>query len=823
MINEATIDWYGPNNLIPLRKDQNTPLHKGWREVIYSKEVLANFAATGHPLGYRVPGDELIIDVDPRNGGHLSVPKLISELNASAGLGLINLGQLFVTVNTGGGGQHYYTKVNPGFKCRNELKGRWDGIEFKGFGRYVAIAGSTHPKTGLKYTFAPGCATQKSLLPHWLADQIQRPVGEVNSQNNQNAATITPSQLGDILSQLPIEDFRGEYNWYPMMCACHDATEGHPEARRLFLEWSESDPAYRGFWGANESRWDSLTWKEENITVATLISVMKEYGVKTFAAPPTEHDLEMLGELPAAPTQERRDDTENNIAEALGCLNGESTASDIDRVLELIKDQPTLKMEEYLLDISSKSGKEIRLLRKALNEIRKTTVSAATDNMVVAIAEHIYKHEYKGCRILHAANQQFWTYDGIKWGEIAQNLIEQKVYTYTRDLCVKLKYNVSSFDTLVKRVLYVLQHLSATDRDMYAPQLSSVINTNNYEIEFDGNRMDLYHHRKDKYLINAIDIDYDANGTCPLFIHTLRGIFGKYPEAEREDIIRHLFELMGYIMQPYKNIPTWVYLAGAGDNGKTLFLRILGRLLGPLAVHKAINDLDTKRDSHALEAIIGKLAVIDEDVCAKTLLPADMLKKISENKPMTANPKFKRPVDFENTATVIFAANEHPKVNDLSHGLRRRAMVVDFNRTFTEADKDKNLYDKIVNQQKELPGILNQCLYGLQRLRARGSFLVPAPCQLSAKKWFEKSHSINDFLGDIDYVKLGEGLSCKFKALWLNYKSWCAVTNNKSNFTRANFQNALEALGYEVVRDARGVWYAAGIDVMNNIDVLTGG
>jgi len=42
--------------------------------------------------------------------------------------------------------------------------------------------------------------------------------------------------------------------------------------------------------------------------------------------------------------------------------------------------------------------------------------------------------------------------------------------------------------------------------------------------------------------------------------------------------------------------------------------------------------------------------------------------------------------------------------------MRRRLMVIPFDRTFSEADKDPDLFDRIL--ATELPGVLNRALEG---------------------------------------------------------------------------------------------------------------
>jgi hypothetical protein len=63
---------------------------------------------------------------------------------------------------------------------------------------------------------------------------------------------------------------------------------------------------------------------------------------------------------------------------------------------------------------------------------------------------------------------------------------------------------------------------------------------------------------------------------------------------------------------------------------------------------------------------------------------------------------------------------------DLSQGMLRRLMVLPFDRRFTDADRDPDLFEGI--WANELPGVLNQALAGYKRVVERGGkFKRPSP------------------------------------------------------------------------------------------------
>jgi putative DNA primase/helicase len=56
--------------------------------------------------------------------------------------------------------------------------------------------------------------------------------------------------------------------------------------------------------------------------------------------------------------------------------------------------------------------------------------------------------------------------------------------------------------------------------------------------------------------------------------------------------------------------------------------------------------------------------------------------------------------------------------------MRRRLIVIPFDRTFTDTDKDPDLFDRIL--ATELPGVLNRALEGYRRLLVWGTFKLPS-------------------------------------------------------------------------------------------------
>ena len=120
-------------------------------------------AGIGLPTGS--VNDIVVVDIDPRNGGHISFERLTDEY-----------GSLPDTVHcmTGSGGDHYYFKYDDRINV-SKLNG-YDGIDIQGNGKYVILPPSTHPN-GKQYEWEASSKpviTPIADLPKYMFDLLHR-------------------------------------------------------------------------------------------------------------------------------------------------------------------------------------------------------------------------------------------------------------------------------------------------------------------------------------------------------------------------------------------------------------------------------------------------------------------------------------------------------------------------------------------------------------------------------------------------------------------------------------------------------------------------
>lgn len=142
-------DEYVQSGKITFPLKGKLPLVKGWQKLGFSAEpIKGNF-------GWQLQPTDLVVDVDPRNGGDKSLAILQHELE----IDFLNSGFAIALSGRGDGGAHYIMRKPTHLSIRKKLKD-YPGIEFLTSGCFVVGVGSIHPSTGRPYTW------------HWNSEEL---------------------------------------------------------------------------------------------------------------------------------------------------------------------------------------------------------------------------------------------------------------------------------------------------------------------------------------------------------------------------------------------------------------------------------------------------------------------------------------------------------------------------------------------------------------------------------------------------------------------------------------------------------------------------
>ena len=186
-------------------------------------------------------------------------------------------------------------------------------------------------------------------------------------------------------------------------------------------------------------------------------------------------------------------------------------------------------------------------------------------------------------------------------------------------------------------------------------------------------------------------------------------------------------------------------LFGSGDNGKSVFIKLIESFVGRQNTsHVTLQDLDSDRFSSA--DLYGKLVNVFADLKATKLSSTGNFKTLVSGDSVRAQHKYGQPFSFRNHAKLVFSANRIPDSDDTSHAYYKRWLILPFERSFTEGTKDINLIHKLTTP-KELFGLLNLALVGLKQLEKDGSFR-DIPVEDVKRDYERKSNTVKAFLED---------------------------------------------------------------------------
>jgi len=461
-----------------------------------------------------------------------------------------------------------------------------------------------------------------------------------------------------------------------------------------------------------------------------------------------------------------------------------------------------------------KSNYSVSSTRKLIKNIQKTIKeedAEALDRLSIGIddtlATLVLKENFNNGENLLNLNENIFAYKKGVWKIEEKSVLDRAVL----DTIKKIMNSDLAEHSLIKKVIFskkkndninsLTENITSLILKMVATSESenklnltgdknsdcSIINTLNKEIYINNGQVTVEDHRYDSYLVTQFDVEYDPEATCPTWIKMLNDVFQEY--ADREELVRHFCEILGYILQSRKKDPVFLILLGSGKNGKSFVMSEFSKIMG---TQSTVNDSITGffKSAHATTGLIGKNMFVDDDYEKGSMLPDGQIKKLSENKVITAEPKNKGKFNFISKCTPVILANHVPKTKDSSGGMERRAHIFDFNHFFSDSEIDRRLDVKL---QAEKSGFLNLLLKSYIEYEKRGKFDIPPSCVRSIKSWMKGANPINAFIEE--KLDVTENFDDKIKAqhIFDIYKSYCINENDgQYTFTRNTFYEELK-------------------------------
>jgi putative DNA primase/helicase len=374
-------------------------------------------------------------------------------------------------------------------------------------------------------------------------------------------------------------------------------------------------------------------------------------------------------------------------------------------------------------------------------------------------------------------NDSFLGYQEGHWPKLHELAdIEKNVTLFLGD---KAKPKTITGHIKVMKALYSIKHFETSkDRHLICLRNGTL----------DPVSRQLLNHSPGHQLRNQLDVTWDPQATCPQFLKFLDDIFRD--DLDKQQKIDFLQEWFGYCLIPDTSQHKLVWLVGRGGNGKSVLLSVLVHLVGEHnCSHAHIQRFD-KGDTRA--ALDGKLLNVSGEMTAEAIVEGSYLKQIVSGEYVEADAKFGRSFSFKPVARIVAATNELPHLSDNSDGFERRAIILRFNRKFTEGEQDRNLTDKLL---QEKAGILAWAVAGLQRLKADKQFVIPGSSIIEVSRYRADSNPVQLWLEE-HLQRDDQGRGLRTKDMYELFKEW-AEQNGFRQMNNVTFGKKISALGFE--------------------------
>ena len=268
-------------------------------------------------------------------------------------------------------------------------------------------------------------------------------------------------------------------------------------------------------------------------------------------------------------------------------------------------------------------------------------------------------------------------------------------------------------------------------------------------------------HDKSLGLRHVLSCDFDPSAPAPIEFNTFMQRI--LPAAE---VRARVQEYVGYTLLPdarHQRAQIWL---GSGANGKGT----LANLAQALHERTAAVQLDCL-DGFRMASMVGA-SLIYCDEAPQRNINEQAMKSLIAGELVQIDRKYRDPITVRVNGKWLILANHIPAVADQSTGFWRRFDVVPFSVEIPESERDPLLAKRIIT--RELSGVLNWALEGLQRLLTRGRFdeAVPAPMRIAAQSARAETNSVQAWAHDLG-IDLTTSVETPKVQVYSNYAGWC--------------------------------------------------
>ena len=317
-----------------------------------------------------------------------------------------------------------------------------------------------------------------------------------------------------------------------------------------------------------------------------------------------------------------------------------------------------------------------------------------------------------------------------------------------------------------------------------------VINLENGTMRLEGACEILKPHKREDRLAKVMPVRYDPEARCEVF---QRFMDTAIPCKKKQAFLQ---VWAGLCLTGLTREQKFVFNFGEGGNGKSVFMDLLAKIMGPYAATINFSTLlkdDRKRGSEAtpdLARLPGKRLVKASEPERGSVLAEAVIKEITGGEPLQVRKLREDFFEFFPQFKLMVSGNHRPSIRSADRGIWRRVVLFHWDQNIPEDQQDKGLPDKL---WQERSGILNWLLDGVRRYLEDG-LQVPDVITKETQNYKEDSDPLGRFIADC--IERAEGEEVNATTLYEAYCSWARLNEapiyKATGFGRAMVERGLE-------------------------------
>jgi len=384
-------------------------------------------------------------------------------------------------------------------------------------------------------------------------------------------------------------------------------------------------------------------------------------------------------------------------------------------------------------------------------------------------------------RVRYCPDSESWLcWDSRRWAKDAIHEVEHRMQDFTRDRLAaaialpdrKARESQIAFwvhamrRTRIEAALWaarsdprLIARLAALDADPWS------LNTLNGTLNLKTRH--LRRHDPADFITKLAPVEYRPDADQSEWLHFLSRVL---PDAAMREF---LARAVGYTLTGLPTEEVLFFVCGPTAGGKSTFVSSVGATLGDYAATANFATFLAQRNKTGPRPDIVRLAgrrfVTSIETEESAQLAGGLLKWITGQDRVCERSLYTVEIEFLPTFTLWLVSNFRPKAQDDDSALWRRLMLLPFDQTIPETERDPNVKMRLRDPTIGGPAVLAWAVEGCRQWQ-QGGLQPPQAVKVATRQWRSENDPIIDWLGE--RATLNPLASTAFASLNRDYHQW---------------------------------------------------